>query len=138
MRTKKGVVTSAKMTGTVTVTVHGFVFHPIYKKRFRRSKKFMADVNGMDVAEGDTVVITECRPLSKNKCFKVTEVVHKVAQVSDVQEEEAVEKTIHREKEAPKVEKKEEKKEEKAEAPAEEATETEETETPESDSESQS
>jgi len=116
MRTKKGIVTSAKMTGTVTVTVHAFVFHPIYKKRFRRSKKFLADTNGQDVHEGDLVVITECRPISKRKCFKVTEVVEQAPRVSDIKEEATLEKAVHREKIAPVIEKKEEKKEdEKAE-----------------------
>jgi len=109
MITKKGTVSSAKMTGTVTVTVHAFVFHPIYKKRFRRSKKFLADVNGHDVQEGDLVIITECRPLSKNKCFKVTEVVEQAPRVSDVKEEAAIEETVHREKVAPVIEKKEKK-----------------------------
>ena len=109
MRTKKGIVTSAKMTGTVTVTVHAFVFHPIYKKRFRRSKKFLADTNGNDVYEGDLVVITECRPISKRKYFKVTEIVEKAPRVSDMKEEATLEKAVNREKIAPVIEKKEEK-----------------------------
>ena len=108
MITKKGTVSSAKMTGTVTVIVHAFVFHPKYKKRFRRSKKFLADVNGHDVQEGDLVIITECKPLSKNKCFKVTEIVEQAPRVSDVKEEAAIEETVHREKVAPVIEKKEE------------------------------
>jgi len=116
MRTKKGTVSSAKMTGTVTVTVHAFVFHPIYKKRFRKSKKFFADVNGHDVQEGDLVIITECKPLSKNKCFKVTEVVEQAPRVSEVKEEEAIEETVHREKVAPVVEKKDKKEAEDAKA----------------------
>jgi len=115
MRTKTGVITSAKMTGTVAVTVHTSVMHPIYKKRFRRSKKFLADSNGHDVHEGDTVVITECRPLSKNKRFKVTEITVHAPRMDDVVEEATVEKAIHREKHAPVIEKKEEKnKKEKA------------------------
>ena len=108
MRTKKGVVSSAKMTGTVTVTVNAFVFHPIYKKRFRKSKKFLADINGQDVQVGDKVIITECRPLSKRKCFKVTEVTEKAPRVSEVKEEAAIEETVHREKVAPVVERKKE------------------------------
>ena len=88
MRTKKGIITSAKMTGTVTVTIHRSVFHPLYKKRYPVSKKFLADVNGMtDLGVGDEVVITECRPLSKRKCFKVTEVLKRVPRVSEMAEE---------------------------------------------------
>ena len=88
MRTKKGIVTSAKMQGTVTVTVHGFRMHPVYRKQYRQSQKFLADTNGQDVAEGDTVIITECRPLSKRKHFRVTAIVTKAAQVSELQEEQ--------------------------------------------------
>lgn len=99
MRTKKGTITSAKMTGTVTVTVNRSVFHALYQKRFHRSKKFLADVGTFtDLAPGDTVVITECRPLSKRKCFRITEVVARVPRVSEIKEEEALEQTMHRKK----------------------------------------
>lgn len=98
MRTKKGVVTSAKMTGTVTVTVHRLVFHPVYKKRYRKSKKFLCDPNGLDLYTGDQVVITECNPLSKHKRFRVTEITKAAPRVDDVKEDEAVEKVLHREK----------------------------------------
>lgn len=102
MLTKQGVITSAKMQNTVTVTVHRSRQHPLYKKSFRVSKKFLADTNGMtDLAVGDTVVITECRPLSKMKHFKVTEVVKRVPRVSEMVEEATLEKAIHREKHAP-------------------------------------
>ncbi|MBM3231035.1 mitochondrial small ribosomal subunit protein uS17m [Candidatus Peregrinibacteria bacterium] len=98
MRTKKGVITSTKMTGTVAVTVHSLAFHPVYKKSFRRSKKFLCDSNGLDLYLGDEVVFQECRPLSKRKCFKVTEILKAAPRVSEVKEDEAVEKVIHREK----------------------------------------
>lgn len=98
MRTKKGTVTSAKMTGTVSVTVDRHVFHPIYKKRFRKSKKFLCDTNGMDLYVGDQVIITECRPMSKNKYFKVSEITKAAPRVSDMKEDKAVEEVIHREK----------------------------------------
>jgi len=99
MRTKKGTITSAKMTGTVTVTVNRAVFHPLYQKSFTRSKKFLADIGEFkDLAEGDTVVISECRPLSKRKCFRISEVVDRVPRVSDLKEEEGIEQVIHREK----------------------------------------
>jgi len=102
MRTKKGQITSAKMTGTVTVTVHRSIFHPLYQKRFTRSKKFLADTGDhTDLAVGDTVLITECRPLSKRKCFRITEVIERVPRVSELKEEEAIEKSIHREKKRP-------------------------------------
>ncbi len=88
MRTKIGTITSAKMQNTVTVTVHRSVMHPVYKKRFRVSKKFLADTNKMeDLGIGDTVEITECRPLSKRKHFKVTDVVKRAPRVSEMAEE---------------------------------------------------
>lgn len=87
MRTKKGTVTSAKMQDTVTVTVHRSVFHPKYKKRFSMSKKFLADAKGYDLAVGDEVVITECRPLSKRKHFRVTEIAKQAPRVSELAEE---------------------------------------------------
>ena len=92
MKTKQGTITSAKMTGTVTVTVHRSVFHPLYKKRYRMSKKFLADTKGMtDLGVGDLVEITECRPISKRKNFKVTNVIKRVPRVSELAEEATLE-----------------------------------------------
>jgi small subunit ribosomal protein S17 len=82
MRTKQGVITSASMQNTVTVTVHRAVLHPMYSKRFRVSKKFLADTNGHNLGIGDEVIITECRPLSKRKRFKVTDIVKQAPRVS--------------------------------------------------------
>jgi len=102
MRTKKGIITSAKMDGTVSVVIQRSKFHPIYKKRYRASKKFLADTGEFkDLQAGDTVVITECRPLSKRKCFRVTEVLEQAPRVSELKEEEGLEEAIHREKKAP-------------------------------------
>ena len=94
MRTKKGTITKTAMTGTVTVTVHRSVFHDKYKKRFRVSTKFLADTNGMDLGVGDLVVITECRPLSKRKCFKVTEIVKAAPRLSEMVEEAGIKDAI--------------------------------------------
>ena len=77
MRTKRGIVTSAKMQRTGTVAVHRFVMHPKYRKRFRVTKKFLADSGDRKVREGDTVLIGETRPLSKRKHFKVLEILVK-------------------------------------------------------------
>ncbi len=94
MRTKKGIITSAKMTGTVTVTVHRSEFHQLYKKRFRVSKKFLADSAGMDLGIGDSVVITECRPISKNKHFRVTEILKSAPRVSELKEEAGLDEAL--------------------------------------------
>lgn len=97
MITKKGTITSAKMTGTVTVTVHRQVFDQLYKKSYRMSKKFLADSKGFtDLQVGDEVMIGECRPLSKNKRFKLLEVLKRAPRVSDMAIEEGVEKAMTR------------------------------------------
>ncbi len=103
MLTKTGTIISAgKMQNTVTVAVHQHVRHPLYKKSFRKSKKFLADTNGQtDLMAGDEVIIQECRPLSKTKHFKIVEVLKRTPRVSEMKEESAIEKTIHREKNAP-------------------------------------
>lgn len=100
MRTKQGVITSAKLLKTVTVTVHRNVFHELYKKRFRRSKKFLADTgNVTDLAVGDLVEITEGRPMSKLKRFTVTQVIKRAPRVSEIIEEAGVEGVMrHRKK----------------------------------------
>lgn len=95
MITKKGTITSAgKMTNTVTVTVHRHMVHHLYKKSFRMSKKFLADTNGLDLFLGDEVLIQECRPLSKRKHFKVTEILKAAARVSEMKVEKAVVEAI--------------------------------------------
>lgn len=88
MTQKTGIVTSAgKMKDTVTVTVHAHVRHPIYKKSFRQSKKFLVDTKGIeDIGVGDDVIIEECRPLSKTKHFKIKEVLKRAARVSEMAE----------------------------------------------------
>lgn len=75
MRTKKGIITSAKNQKTVTVAITRLVMHPKYRKRYPVTKKFLADTNNIDVKEGDEVLIGETRPLSKRKHFKVLEVL---------------------------------------------------------------
>lgn len=74
MRTKTGIVTSAKSVKTVVVTVHRYVRHPKYLKRYRISKKFHAHDEEQKCKEGDTVVIEETRPLSKLKRWKVVQI----------------------------------------------------------------
>jgi small subunit ribosomal protein S17 len=90
MRTKQGIVTAAKMQNTITVMTERSVVHPLYKKRYTVSKKILADTNGQDVHVGDEVLITECRPLSKRKHFKVTQILVKAPQVSEIAEEAAL------------------------------------------------
>ncbi len=75
MHTKKGIVTSTKMQKTAIVTVYTYKVHPKYKKRYRVSKKFMAENPANLYQEGETVMIKEARPLSKRKRWIITEKV---------------------------------------------------------------
>ena len=67
MRTKKGIVTSAKRDKTITVTVHTYKTHSKYMKRYRTSQKFQAHDPENTYKEGDEVTVYETRPLSKTK-----------------------------------------------------------------------
>jgi len=64
-----GTVVSTKMQNTIVVEVTRKVPHPLYKKLLKQSKKFKADTNGQTAKIGDTVVITETKPISKDKHF---------------------------------------------------------------------
>ncbi len=75
VRTITGRVVSSKMDKTVTVLVERLVKHPIYGKYIRRSTKLFAHDENNVCNEGDVVTITSCRPYSKNKSFKLVEIV---------------------------------------------------------------
>ena len=75
LRTITGRVVSNKMDKTVTVLVERLVKHPIYGKYIRRSTKLFAHDENNVCNEGDVVTITSCRPYSKNKTFKLVEVL---------------------------------------------------------------
>ncbi|WP_428353200.1 30S ribosomal protein S17 [Methyloprofundus sp.] len=79
IRTITGRVVSNKMDKTVTVLVERLVKHPVYGKYIRRSTKLFAHDESNQCNEGDVVSITSCRPYSKNKTFKLVEVVTKVS-----------------------------------------------------------
>ena len=96
MRTKKGIVTSAKMQKTVTVTVNRLVMHPKYRKRYPMSKKFLEDTGDLTIKEGDTVLIGETRPISKNKHFRVLEILQSGSGLASLSLEEEL--SSHREK----------------------------------------
>ena len=74
-RTMVGLVTSDKMDKTVVVEVSTKKQHPTYKKYIRRSSKYKAHDALNQCAVGDTVAITECRPLSKDKSWRVSKIV---------------------------------------------------------------
>ena len=75
LRTITGKVVSNKMDKTITVLVERVVKHPVYGKYIKRSAKMMAHDEQNLCHEGDVVSITSCRPISKNKTFKLVEVL---------------------------------------------------------------
>ncbi len=76
-RIMEGRVVSDKADKTVTVLVERRVMHPLYKKYFKRSKKYLAHDESNTVGTGDLVVIEECAPISKRKTWTVTETKEK-------------------------------------------------------------
>jgi small subunit ribosomal protein S17 len=77
IKTKTGQVVSDKMEKTIVVAVENLVEHPLYKKRVRRTKKFQAHDEHNEARIGDIVRIGECRPISKNKTYRLLEIVRR-------------------------------------------------------------
>jgi len=74
-RTLTGKVLSNKMDKTITVVVERVVKHPTYGKYVRRTTKLLAHDENNECNEGDTVAITQCRPLSRRKSWTLVSVV---------------------------------------------------------------
>ncbi|MBG0781493.1 MAG: 30S ribosomal protein S17 [Bacteroidales bacterium] len=72
-----GVVVSNKMDKSITVEIVRRVKHPIYGKFVKRTSTFMAHDESNDCNIGDTVRIMETRPLSKNKCWRLAEIIER-------------------------------------------------------------
>ncbi len=70
-----GIIVSDKADKTVTVSVEALVRHPMYKKRVRRSKRFMVHDERNEARVGDTVRIIETRPLSARKRWRLANIV---------------------------------------------------------------
>ena len=76
-KTRTGVVVSDKMDKTVTIAIQTKVRHPLYGKMVNRTHKFMAHDEENQCGIGDTVRIMETRPLSKDKRWRVVEIIEK-------------------------------------------------------------
>ena len=72
-----GLVTSEAMDKTIVVTIATKKMDRLYKKYVTRTKKYMAHDENNDAHVGDTVRIVECRPLSKNKCWRLAEIIER-------------------------------------------------------------
>jgi small subunit ribosomal protein S17 len=74
---KIGKVVSNKMTKSITIAVDRKVKHPIYGKFMNKTTKFMAHDEKNEAGIGDTVRVSETRPLSKNKRWRLVEIIEK-------------------------------------------------------------
>jgi small subunit ribosomal protein S17 len=76
-KTRTGLVVSDKMEKTVVVSIERRVQHPVYGKMVRRTKRLKAHDEANDAKTGDTVRIMETRPMSKDKRWRVVEIVER-------------------------------------------------------------
>ena len=80
-RTVSGTVVSNKMDKTITVLIERRVQHPVYGKIIRRSSKIHAHDEDNACSIGDTVTVSECRPLSKSKTWMLKSIDEKAREV---------------------------------------------------------
>jgi small subunit ribosomal protein S17 len=76
-KTKIGKVISDKMDKTIVVAVEGSVAHPLYKKTIKRTYKLKAHDENNECGIGDRVKVMETRPLSKDKRWRLVEIIEK-------------------------------------------------------------
>jgi len=88
-KTLTGTVTSDVADKTITVTVTSRETHPIYGKQYTVSRKYAAHDEKNEAKKGDKVVISECRPVSKRKAFKLDAVIEKSRGSIELKEDEA-------------------------------------------------
>lgn len=72
-----GIVTSNKMEKSMVIAVERRVKHPVYGKFIKKTKKFMAHDEQNQCNIGDIVRIMETRPLSKNKCWRLVDIIER-------------------------------------------------------------
>ncbi len=89
-RTITGIVSSKKTDKTIVVTEHVRLTHPLYRKQYTVTKRFMAHDEKNEAKEGDKVVIVETRPISARKHFMLQNIVQK-AGVKHVESENPLE-----------------------------------------------
>lgn len=119
-RSITGVVTSDKADKTIVITVRSRKTHPIYKKQYTVNTKYMAHDEKNEAKAGDLVLITESRPVSARKHFKLSRIIERGGvrfeesdATADVPQEEPVKEAKETVKAVPKDEKKPPKKEAK-------------------------
>jgi small subunit ribosomal protein S17 len=76
-RTLTGTVVSNKMDKTISVAIERLIKHPTYGKYVRRTTRLLAHDEKNECREGDTVAISECRPLSRHKSWMLVRVIER-------------------------------------------------------------
>jgi len=72
-----GIVKSDKMDKTIVVSIETLKLHPLYKKYVKRAKKVKAHDEKNEAKMGDRVRVIECRPISKEKCWSLVEIIER-------------------------------------------------------------
>jgi len=72
-----GIVKSDKMEKTIVVSIETLTLHPLYKKYVKRVKKVKAHDEKKEAKIGDRVRVIECRPISKEKCWRLAEIIER-------------------------------------------------------------
>ena len=76
-KNRQGVVVSNRMDKTIVVQVDDKVIHPVYKKYVRKRVKYKVHDETNDARQGDTVLIEECRPLSREKRWRLKNIIER-------------------------------------------------------------
>lgn len=77
IKEKIGTVVSNKMQKTVVIKVENRYSHPIYSKIMLKTKKYLVHDENSECNIGDQILVEECRPLSKRKCWKLSKIISK-------------------------------------------------------------
>ena len=91
-----GVVTSDVQDKTIVITLTRRHTHPVYKKQYTRTRKYTAHDEQNAAKKGDTVEIVECRPISKNKTWKLERIVETGNAEIEIAENEIVAELEHK------------------------------------------
>lgn len=79
VKEKSGIVISNKMDKTIVVKIESRFPHPIYNKTVIKTKKYLVHDGANDCNIGDQVMVKECRPLSKRKCWTLDKILSKAS-----------------------------------------------------------
>jgi len=80
-RTLQGVVTSSACDKSATIMIERRIKHPLYGKIVKKSTKLHVHDENNECNKGDTILIEECRPMSKTKSWRLVKVVEKAAEI---------------------------------------------------------